>query len=159
MINWLSSVAIVVLLASIILIILPEGKTSYLIKSVLSITVSLSIISPLKSILSNDFTFSFDKNQQITLQDEYLQYVSNYKIDTYKDLVNQVLIKSGVNNADIKIEYSLDDFYIVCIEYVEINLKNAVINSELERIYLIESIKNQISECLNVSMEFVKIYE
>lgn len=157
--NWLSSIAIIVLFSSIIIMILPEGKTSFLIKSILSIVVSLSIVSPIKSFLTGDFNANSFPQNDVMLQEEYLFYVSNIKIESYKDNINNLLNDIGVTSSTINFEYKIDDFYLLTIDKVDINLKNAVINSDLERIYLIESIKKQISEYLNISKDFVVIYE
>lgn len=157
--NWLSSIAIIVLFSSIIIMILPEGKTSFLIKSILSIVVSLSIVSPIKSFLTGDFNANSFSQNDVMLQEEYLFYVSNIKIESYKDNINNLLNDIGVTSSTINFEYKIDDFYRLTIDKVDINLKNAVINSDLERIYLIESIKKQISEYLNISKDFVVIYE
>ncbi len=158
--QWTYSISAIVILASIIMIILPNGRTSTIIKSIFSLVIMLVIISPIKSLTNKEYTFEnmFEENNLI-IQEDYLEYITQKKLYIYKENVIKILENLGIKNATFEYEYTVSDLYEISFNKVFINLKNSVIQSENNHIIITENIKNSLSEYLEINKEFIEIYD
>ncbi len=160
--EWVLSVIATVLNVALLSLILPSGRTSKVIKSVLNIIVILVIIQPLLVLDVNNFTVNnlFD-SEDFSYQYDYLEYVENVKIDSYGEEIVNILSDLG-----IKIEKS--ELYIITdgeadgfptVKKIVINLENAVINTDTEHIDIIEAITDKLTKHFGLDPGAVEIHE
>ena len=157
---WILSVSAVVMITAIITLVLPEGKIGKYIKSIFSLFIIFTIIKPLFYIKESEFDYKniFYQNN-IELQYDFIEYVSQEKINEYEKQCLKILENSGIQKSLLKISYSLEVDSKIKIEQVTINLKNSVIISDKEHIDIIKESKQNIASYLNIKEDLVKIYE
>ena len=157
---WIVSVSAVVMITAIINLILPEGKMGKFIKGIFSIFVLLTIIKPIIYIKDGGFNYQNIFNQSnFELQDEFIEYVSQEKINEYENNCQNILEKNGIQNAFVDIFYALDENLMIIIKSTSIDLKNSVIKSDKAHIDIIKAVRKEIASYLNVKEDLVKIYE
>lgn len=158
--EWALKILISVLILSSISIILPTGKLSSYIKYVFAIILIPIVIEPVLMIKNNNFDFNTVFNEtEVQVQNDYLDYISEQKINEYNSLLNVLLNNLGVLGAKVDLLYNIDENYIIHIKKVCIDLTNSVINSDKEHIDIIETIKTAYSEYLHIDKDEVIIYE
>ena len=157
---WILSVSAVVMITAIITLVLPEAKIGKYIKSIFSLFIIFTIIKPLFYIKESEFDYKniFYQNN-IELQYDFIEYVSQEKINEYEKQCLKILENSGIQKSLLKISYSLEVDSKIKIEQVTINLKNSVIISDKEHIDIIKESKQNIASYLNIKEDLVKIYE
>lgn len=158
--EWALKILISVLILSSISIILPTGKLSSYIKYVFAIILIPIVIEPVLMIKNNNFDFNMVFNEtEVQVQNDYLDYISEQKINEYNSRLNVLLNNLGVLGAKVDLLYNIDENYIIHIKKVCIDLTNSVINSDKEHIDIIETIKTAYSEYLHIDKDEVIIYE
>ncbi|MBE7083652.1 MAG: hypothetical protein E7373_03510 [Clostridiales bacterium] len=158
--EWALKILISVLILSSISIILPTGKLSSYIKYVFAIILIPIVIEPVLMIKNNNFDFNTVFNEtEVQVQNDYLDYISEQKINEYNSRLNVLLNNLGVLGAKVDLLYNIDENYIIHIKKVCIDLTNSVINSDKEHIDIIETIKTAYSEYLHIDKDEVIIYE
>lgn len=159
--DWITSVVVTVVLASILSLILPDGKTGKSVKSVLAFITLYVFIAPLLSLENMDLSFNFfENNQEIVLQTKYLDSVFDKRNAYYQDYIKNELNNSGVINAEVKILYDYNDNFEYCPKKVELNLQNSVIKPNLTHIDIIEKTKQIFHGLTSKKIDFeVIIYE
>ena len=85
--NWVSSISISVIIASIFEMIIPEGKLKKYIKVILGIYIVLCIISPF---VNSKELFSFDISKEI----EKYESKSSKTIDNVKDNIQEIYLET-----------------------------------------------------------------
>ena len=160
MIDWILSVGTTIIFASIISIIIPEGKMNSYIKSILSILVILVIIKPMLTTTINDYDFDKILNQDVVvLQDDFLNYTNDKKIQNIIKKCKTIINEIGIENPVVNIDYFVEENNQITIKEAKINLRNSVIISDKEHIDIIEDVKTVISDYLNIASDKVIIYE
>lgn len=158
--EWALKILISVLILSSISIILPIGKLSSYIKYVFAIILIPIVIEPVLMIKNNNFDFNTVFNEtEVQVQNDYLDYISEQKINEYNSRLNVLLNNLGILGAKVDLLYDIDENYIIHIKKVCIDLTNSVINSDKEHIDIIETIKTAYSEYLHIDKDEVIIYE
>ena len=159
--QWIFSVISTVILTIVIILISPEGKLGKIIKSVFSIIILIVIIKPIVSLNVNDLNFNFlpSFDVEYEIDNDFLDYFTNKKIEKLKNETLIILKDFGITNAQIEIELLDINSYDYSINLIKIYLENAVINSNLEHIVIIEQIRNKVSENFNLNAQKVVIYE
>lgn len=158
--EWITAVCAVIVFTTVITIIIPNGRTAKTIKNVFAVLIILVLVSPLYKM--KDRSFSIDNflfNGEVVVQEEYLDYIENKKVNTYKDDCLKILSENGVEGAEIGLEYVIDENYVFSIKTVSVNLKNAVIKSNDKHIVIIEKCKNDIAKHLQINVSEVYITE
>ncbi len=157
---WILSVSAVILLTSIIVLILPENKISKYVKSIFSLLVMLVIISPIIKIQNEQVDFSnVFYESTVNVDYDFIKYINSQKILEYEKNCKKLLEQLGVNNATIVIYYTILGDGSIQIKSTTINLINAVIKTDSEHIYIIEDIKEVISEYLSIKKININIME
>lgn len=158
--EWILSVGTTIIFASIISIIIPEGKMNSYIKSILSILVILVIIKPMLTTTINDYDFDKILNQDVVvLQDDFLNYTNDKKIQNIIKKCKIIINEIGIENPVVNIDYFVEENNQITIKEAKINLRNSVIISDKEHIDIIEDVKTVISDYLNIASYKVIIYE
>ena len=161
--EWILSVAAIIILVEIISIILPDGKMNKYIRGTFSFLIILVILQPIINFNFDKYSkFSFSNDEQennIEYQDEYLGVVFENKVKILESDVDKILTQFGIFDAIVKIKYDIDDMKNLNVTNVEINLENAVINSDKEHINIIEQAKDGVANYLSVDKGVVNFYE
>jgi hypothetical protein len=125
-----------------------------------SILTLLVLIKPFASIKTDDINIkNFIFQDKIVIEEDFIEYAFNNKIDQTELFLEQQLCNLGVENAKIKIYYEINNTYDVCYKNIQINLKNAVIKTDKEHIVIIEDVKSRIAQILTVNKDILVIYE
>lgn len=158
--NWIISLGTIIILSSLISIILPEGKLNKFIKSYFSLIVMIIMIQPIATIKNVNFSFeSFFNENKIELQYDYLDYVTNIRIDNYVNDCKKIAKEKGVDDLIVEIEYNVDENNKILFDKILLNFKNSVIISDKAHIDIIEEVKTLICKYLEVEQNKVVIYE
>lgn len=157
--NWIFNVISIIFIIIIFSIFLPDSKVGKYAKSIISIFILLITISPFIQDNSVSINDEIVFNEEIYIQEDFLYYVNDYKVNLLKEQCNKTLLDYEISNALLNIEYEIDEYYDFYIKKVDINLSEAVINSTKTHKYIIDEIKNEISKILGINKDLVFVYE
>ena len=157
--QWVFSVIVCVLLTSIISIITPEGRLGQITKGIFSIIVMLVIIKPVINLTGDTEVPNGQFNVDSEISYDFIDYSNELKSSKLSKDCEQLLKIYGVDKANVKIEYSVDEKYTFLITKCSINLTKAVISLDKEHIVVNEEIKTLISSKLNIEKNKVFINE
>ena len=140
--EYLLSVVGTVLFASLLLSVIPEGKTNGLIKSVARIACLLCILSPMIGfILKKETLSSIFEESGIELQGEYIQYSNQRKVTETEKLLAEELNGLLSNISGVEIVWETQDVLYngyprneIKIELIRIVMENSALVSEMEKI-------------------------
>lgn len=153
--SWALSIVFVVFTISVISLLFPSGKLGKFIKSIFSLLLIFVTLKPIIKLKNSDVNISdLLVDNEIILQGEYLDFINNEKVSTYKKNCQKILNELGVLNAEIDFIYEMDKDNRIFFISVSLNLKNAVINSDKEHIVIIESAKQEIKDYLGLENGF-----
>lgn len=155
---WIISVVGIILLTTVVGIIMPDGRFSRYIKSILTFATILVIISPLKNIVKNriDFTDLFGE-YETQYQQSFLYYANEKKADAVAVRCVKKLEEIGMTGEKITVLYLGDvEFQI---EKVQINVKNLVCNEDKSHMDRNVEIQRTLAEFLEIEIWQVEIYE
>ena len=155
--SWILSVTGIIILSSIICIIMPDGRSSDIVKCILAVITLMTVIKPIfnyENLTFNDEPFQVKK---IEYQKDYLQYVNDEKKEEYYDGCQKILQSFNINGAKVSIDYCVDNAYALKIKKVTVDLQNDVIISDDEHIDIIEEIKMIISSYCGIELKFIEV--
>jgi hypothetical protein len=158
--GWLLGILAIVILGVVVDLMLSEGKTAKYIKSVFAAVTVLIIILPLPGIIKNgiDFDAPFMINNQLELDNGYLNYTAELKLRAIARGVEEQLDKDGVHKAAVRITGSATGVDIK-IEKVDVNLTNSVIDENKGHINKYELLSGLISGYLSIDKGLVSVNE
>ncbi len=158
--EWILRICAISLIASIILLLLPQGKMTKYIKVVFSVLIAVSIFSPF---INFDFSqFNYNANYEdvsVVPDEEYIRYFYQKQISKKEENAENILTSIGIFNADITIDYCISEQHEIAISLIEINFQNAVFNSNELHKDIIEDARKIISDYLLVEQKVVVINE
>ncbi len=149
--NWASSIAITVIIVTILEMLLPEGKNKKYIKTVLGIFLLFTVISPVIK-LATDEKISLDQivsaSQTQTINNTNTNpssKISDIFITNAKKDISDRLYEKGYIVSDIKIKAEIqDDASYAKIQEILITLRES--NDKSEETETIESVKISIGD-------------
>lgn len=158
--SYVSNLIISSFVFTIFILIIPSGKMTKSVKTTIGLILIILVFSPLVKLKNidinmNDFIF---KNE-LEIQTNFIEYVYQEKAKSLENNCENISKELGVSNAEFSVVYAINVENQFEVEYIEINLKNAVINSEIEHINIIEKVKKNISEYLDIDYKNVVVYE
>ena len=157
--GWIVSIVGVVVLGVLIDIILPEGQMQKYIKSIFSVIVVLTMVSPLFNIEIGNINFDqFIYNESsVELNQNYLNnYNEDYKT-SLQNLLEENLKENGFGGVKVEITYNLSNNNFE-IEKVVLDIKKLVINTNQVHIDKYKEIRAITVKLLNVEEDVVVIY-
>lgn len=158
--GFIISILGIVVLGVLIDLILPDGQMQKYIKSVFSVIVVLTMVSPLVNIDINKIEFDkfvYNENS-IELNENYLKnYNEDYKV-VLENIAENTLKNNGFKNVVVEIFYNKSNNNFK-IEKVTLNLKKLEINTNQVHIDKYKEMKTIISNLLNVKGEIIFFYE
>jgi len=158
--SWIISIIGIVVLGVLIDLVLPDGQMQKYIKSVFSIIIVLTMVSPLLNININEIDFNkFIYNEaSVELNENYLKnYNEDYKI-ALENLVIDALKEDGFSGVVVEISYNLSNNKFE-IEKVELDIKKLVINTNQVHIDKYKEMRAIVVKMLNIKEGIVVFYE
>lgn len=155
---YLLSVVSIILISTILNIILPDGKIGKFINGIFAILIVCVMVQPIKILKNNFQTQDYVNFNKQIIDKEVVEIINKLKIDAKKETVNNILIYHGINDSELEFEYNLIDYEIL-YKKVQINLKNAVINSDQPHINIIEQARKNVADYMNINIDSVIFYE
>jgi len=158
--SWIISIIGIVVLGVLIDLVLPDGQMQKYIKSVFSIIIVLTMVSPLLNININEIDFNkFIYNEaSVELNENYLKnYNEDYKI-ALENLVIDALKEDGFSGVVVEISYNLSNNKFE-IEKVELDIKKLVINTNQVHIDKYKEMRAIVVKMLNIKEGMVVFYE
>ena len=155
--TWLLSVVGIVIIALLVDILLPVGKTSKLIKSVLAIFSIFVFISPLKHIDLNSFNIeSFFGN--ISIDSNFVENRNNEKLRALEKNIEENLAENGYLNIDVQLkgEYTEEK---AKISNIFVYLSDLVLKDEKLNIDKYTNIVAVIKKFVSIKEENIIFYE
>ena len=99
--SWILSLVGVIIVGLLTEILLPNGKTSKLIKAIVAIFSMFVLIKPLKNFNIQNFNFSEVISSNITIDDDFVEERSEEKIKELENIIEENLSLSGYKNIKI----------------------------------------------------------
>lgn len=156
---WITGIIVNVFFVTVLSLILPEGKTSKTIKSVVSLILIIVIVQPILKLKDVNFEISKIFNEEVVLQNEYLEYIHFKKAENYEKNCITLLKKLGIYQAEVDLIYEIDDKSEISIKKLQINLKNSVIKSDKDHIDIIDEAKLLIKNAFKIEEAQIEINE
>lgn len=153
--EWIISVTASLLIVVLISAIIPEGKTSRIVDSVLSLVFLLTVFSP----VIKNFNGFFEASEcvdatNVEIQIGYINFVAAKNVENKKSVYIDFLKKYGINNVSMQIEYSVNGFDGTEITKIEIMLSTEELNvAGLSANDVIKSVSDYF-DCENVTVVY-----
>lgn len=151
--EWLISVAVLILMTSIISYIIPNGQIGNLIKSIFGFIVIFVMLKPMMALKELP---NFNYNKGVNIQAQYIDYTSQKIIQNYEIQCEKIVTKT-LGDCEVFIDYKIGDEYKIEILSVKILFYNSGIISQPEHIDIIEGITTEISNYLMINKEQIII--
>lgn len=155
--EWVVSVGLVILISTLISLLVPDGRLTSIVGVILSVTVVFTLVKPMEN---SDFNFEIPSiNTSIEIDYSYAEHSNYLKSNYYSTQCVNLLKNEGVDNAEIVIDYQVDEFRLFKINFVRVFLSKEVINSDGEHIDIIDKVKTIISKNLNIEKDLILVIE
>jgi hypothetical protein len=146
MLNWIVSIALVSLLTTVLIILLPDNNNSQIAKFSLSLLVILIVINPIKNDINLNFNFDNNNYSEVFIQEEFLEYYLEQKIEYIKKNCNIICNEEGVKNVIVDVVYEILESNEISIKKICLNFTNSVFTESEEHTNIIENIKNKLNK-------------
>jgi len=158
--NWIISVAAIIILTVVAGMILPEGKTNKLIKSIFSIICLFVLIMPIQYLSNRNFAITdvLSIKNEYTLDESFLYYTSSEKALSLQTECAELFKSNGITEVDVQIIFNSEKI-VFTIEKIYVNIKNIVILENYQHININVVISNLLVDNFNIDAEQVIIYE
>ena len=157
--SWILSIAGVCFISVLVDLAMPEGKTNFHIKRVMSYVIILVVIFPLPNILKGNFDFGeMFSGVEINIQDDYIYNINQNKIDALTKSINDDLSNKGIVGSTVSISANIFD-YNMEINAVYVDLYNVVITEELKNINIKTEVTSVVLKYLNIKEESIIFYD
>ena len=102
--QWVVTVAGIAIMSVLCDVILPDGQTRKYIKTVIGVVVTLVMLQPLISFVSNQADFSYQSNNgaDYQVQQSYLDMVQDKQLKLRLSVVNDMLQANGISVQTIE---------------------------------------------------------
>lgn len=156
--SWIISIAVAVLLGTLVEVIMPEGRLNKIIKSILGVLCMLIIISPLKSVDISKINFNslFPQSQ---IDTKFVEDRQSEQISLLESNIESNLETNGYKNVKVKIDGKIETNNSLYIKNIFVDLENLVLNENLENINKYNNIVAIIQSSVEVQKEQVIFYE
>jgi len=158
--DWIINVAAIIILTVVAGMILPEGKTNKLIKSIFSVICLFVLIMPIQYISNGNFSVAdvFSINDEVELDNDFLYYTFSKQAASLEEDCKELLEEQGITEVEVQIIFYTDKIAFV-IEKVYINIENIVILENYQHININVEISNLLADSLNIETEQIVFYE
>ena len=101
--QWVVTVAGIAILSVLCDVILPDGQTRKYVKTVFGVMVTLVIIQPLIGLFDGNFSFSTSIGQDIAVQEQYIENVTNRQNQYAINSMKKVLEANDISVENIEV--------------------------------------------------------
>lgn len=156
--SWILSITGIIVVTLLVEIILPNGKTNKLIKSIIGIFSIFVIISPLKKfdIDSLDLTAVFQS--EIKIDSNFIDNRNKEKIVAYEKLIEDTLTQNGYKNTIILLKGAFDGEKLI-FENAFVDLRDLVLLEDSLNINKYTKIIAIIKKVITIEEEKIVFYE
>ena len=133
--------------------LLPQGKTRKVIRSVAATIAVLVIVTPLPNLIKHGFDFEFSAGEGVVTDDKYLAHVDELKSDIVEQAVVAYLKSEGYSGG-FSVDVKMDGWQV---KSAVVNFFNSGITEEGKHINKSEIIR-LIAEYLRIGEEAVMAY-
>lgn len=156
--SWILSITGIIVVTLLVEIILPNGKTNKLIKSIIGIFSIFVIISPLKKfdIDSLDLTAVFQS--EIKIDTNFIDNRNKEKIVAYEKLIEDTLTQNGYKNTIILLKGAFDGEKLI-FENAFVDLRDLVLLEDSLNINKYTKIIAIIKKVITIEEEKIVFYE
>ena len=157
--GWVVSVALMVIISTIITIIIPEGKVSGIIFVVLGVMIISVIIKPIMNLKDESvFTFNNETLNEVDLIDYgYVDYTFYLRSKVIENESIKLLDDKGYKTKSLEIIYDDSDFRQFIIKKVKVFLDMEVIKFSNEHIDIIDEVKSILASYLSIKKEVIEV--
>ena len=154
--GWILTITLISVMGYFIKILLPDGKNKQSVLFAVSLLSILVIITPLSKINEQDFSFNFNYESKIELDETFLEYTEKCREKYYLAIANTNLndylsLKSAKFIFDDSVSGNP-------LKKIEIYFSDIVIKNNNEHINISLLIKERLSEQFTIKKECVLIY-
>ena len=157
--EWIVSVVSVLLLVSLVAVLVPKGKLTPLINSLLSVIFLTSIFSP---VLTGKVKFesnAFDVGgESYSIQSDYVNFIGSKAAEYKKSECAERLELAGIEPKELDVDYEIIDGELNFKKIILI-LDNRVINKNEAHINIIKEAKEIVSDIFRTDDITVNFYE
>lgn len=154
---WILSIVGVVMIGVLVEIILPEGRTNRLLKSVVAVASIFIILSPLKNLDLKNINFSNMFNT-IEIDSNFVEDQRNNMVEALQTQIEKDLADSGYLNVSIELQVDKESEYLE-FSNVFVDLRNLVLSSENLNINKYTNIVAIVGQVINIDKDSVIFYE
>lgn len=156
--SWIISICGIIIVGLLAEIILPNGKTNKLIKSILALFSVITIINPLKQIDFKNLDILNVLNDTISIDSSFVSNRNYEKIRTLEIQIEKDLEANGFKYIEVSINGDLKEEKLL-FESVFVDLKNLVLSSDNLNINKYTNIIAIIKNLINVQEDSIIFYE
>ena len=153
---WIISVTVATLIASLVDIVLPQGKMSKMIKSVMGVFILIIIISPIKSIDLSKLDLS--KITSFSIDYQFIEERSGDVISSIERDIEANLENNGYRDIFVKIDGEYKSGKVE-INSICVDLSHLVINDKSVNIDKYTNIVAIIRKSVDIEEEKIIFYE
>lgn len=154
--EWIFSIGFLIIFIGMFSVILPDKRTGKTVKAVFSLLIFLSALSPVFALKKADFDFEYAfKISENDIQEEYIFYIANKKIENCEQSVSDVLKKLNIDNAEVLAEYKINEKQEIIIKKISVYFDGSVIKSDKGHINILEEAEKQIKAMYPAPTEVV----
>ena len=151
--SWILSIVCISVASVLVDLVLPEGKSSTIIKSIFSYAIILVIISPIPKLLKNQNGFNGELYyQDIEIQEDFIYQVNKNKIDKLKLHIENDLAEQDIEGVEIAISADIFDIAME-IDAVYVDFFDLVINENNEHIDIKKAVVNTVQKYISIGKE------
>ena len=154
--TWVMSILGIVIISLLIEIILPNGKTSKIIKGIMAVLSIFVIISPIKNLVGDINLELISK--EFAIDKSFIANRDNEKLDVYKETIEKDLKSNGYLNISISFKTFLSKEETQ-IESVFVDLRGLVLSNEKLNIDKYTNITAIIKNIISVKEDSIIFYE
>ncbi len=155
--TWILSITGIVLVGLLFDILLPNGKTNKIVKSVVALFTVLVIVSPLKNIDLNNFDFS-NLFENFNIDSQFVSSITEDMVQTLKDDIQENLYENGYSGVKIDFEVSSSQENLQ-IKTVFVDLSNLVLLDNNLNINKYTNIVAIIKSLVDIKEDSIIFYE
>ena len=155
--TWILSITGIVLVGLLFDILLPNGKTNKIVKSVVALFTVLVIVSPLKNIDLNNFDFS-NLFENFNIDSQFVSSIREDMVQTLKDDIQENLYENGYSGVKIDFEVSSSQENLQ-IRTVFVDLSNLVLLDNNLNINKYTNIVAIIKSLVDIKEDSIIFYE
>ncbi|MBQ9792612.1 MAG: hypothetical protein IJW32_02560 [Clostridia bacterium] len=156
--SWILSITGIIIVTLLVEIILPNGKTNKLIKSIIAIFSIFVIISPLNKFDISSLNPTSIFQSEIQLDSNFIDNRNKEKVIAYEGLIKDSLLQNGYKNIKISLKAAFDGEKLI-FENAFVDLRDLVLLGNTLNINKYTNIIAIIKKVITIEEEKIVFYE